>query len=254
MHISPAEQGAQPRPPTLLEVRDLKAGYGQEPVISSVTISVGHGEVVLIAGPNGAGKSTLLKALVGSLAVSGGQVMLDGEEITGTPLNQLAQKGVGYVPQSHDVFESLKVRENLDLGGYLLPARERPGQVAEVLDFFPDLKSMLDRRAGHLSGGQRKMLSLARVLMGRPSVLLLDEPTANLSPILARTVLAEHVQRLAKLGVAVLLVEQRVTDALPIADWLYVLVSGTPQFSGRAQDSMTRDEIGSLFLGSAGTR
>jgi len=253
MHTSPADGGTRSRPEMYLEVRGLEAGYGHEPVISAVDISVGKGEVVLVAGPNGAGKSTLLKALTGSLAVTRGHVLLGGDEITGTPLNKLVERGVGYIPQTRDVFESLKVRENLDLGGYLLAAREKPAQLAEVLEFFPELRPLLDRRAGHLSGGQRKMLSLGRVLMGRPSLLILDEPTANLSPKLARAVLADHVRRLASLGVAVLLVEQRVIDALPVADWMYVLVSGTPQFSGPAIGSMTRDEIGGLFLGNTRT-
>jgi branched-chain amino acid transport system ATP-binding protein len=253
MHTSPGDQATVPRPDPYLDVRGLEAGYGQEPVISRVDVRVGKGEVVLIAGPNGAGKSTLLKALTGSLPVSNGQVLLGGNEITGSPLNKLVERGVGYIPQSRDVFESLKVSENLDIGGYLLNTRDRQHKLAEVLDFFPQLKPLLDRRAGHLSGGQRKMLSLGRVLMGRPSLLILDEPTANLSPDLARTVLADHVQRLARLGVAVLLVEQRVIDALPVADWMYVLVSGIPRFSGPASGSMTLKEIGGLFLGRAGT-
>ena len=253
MPTSPANGSAQVRPEAYLDVRGLEAGYGQEPVISGVDLSVAKGEVVLVAGPNGAGKSTLLKALTGSLSVTRGHVLLGGTEITGTPLNKLAERGMGYIPQARDVFESLKVQENLDLGAYLLAPRERHAQLAEVLDSFPELRPLLDRRAGHLSGGQRKMLSLGRVLMGRPSLLILDEPTANLSPSLARAVLADHVQRLARLGVAVLLVEQRVTDALPVADWMYVLVSGTPQFSGPATGSMTRDEIGGLFLGNGGT-
>jgi len=150
------------------------------PVVRDVSISVGPGEVVAIIGPNGAGKSTLLKSLVGILRLSAGKILLGTIDVTGHPPEDLAKRGVGYVPQVQDIFEPLSVRENLEMGGYLLKDSEIPGRVKEVCDVFPALAPMMKRRADKLSGGERKMLAIGRVLMLDPRVLILDEPTANL--------------------------------------------------------------------------
>jgi ABC-type branched-subunit amino acid transport system ATPase component len=222
------------------------------PVIRDVSISVGPGEIVAIIGPNGAGKSTLLKSLVGILRLDSGTIMLGDEDVTNRPPEQLARRGVGYVPQVNDIFEPLTVLENLEMGGYLLNAAQVRARVGEVGNVFPQLPPMLKRRADKLSGGERKMLAIARVLMLDPKVLILDEPTANLSPKLADALLREHVQRLAGAGKAVLLVEQRARAALQIADWTSVLVSGSTRLEGRPDELLERQDFEELFLG-AGT-
>ena len=222
------------------------------PVIRDVSISVGPGEIVAIIGPNGAGKSTLLKSLVGILRLDSGTIMLGDENVTNRPPEQLARRGVGYVPQVNDIFEPLTVLENLEMGGYLLNGAQIRARVGEVGNVFPQLPPLLKRRADKLSGGERKMLAIARVLMLDPKVLILDEPTANLSPKLADALLHEHVQRLAGAGKAVLLVEQRARAALQIADWTSVLVSGTTRLEGRPDELLERQDFEELFLG-AGT-
>jgi ABC-type branched-subunit amino acid transport system ATPase component len=247
---SPARSQARPTPS--LRAEHITAGYGGVPVIRDVSISVGPREIVAIIGPNGAGKSTLLKSLVGILRLDSGTIMLSDEDVTNRPPEQLARRGVGYVPQVNDIFEPLTVLENLEMGGYLLSAAQVRARVAEVGDVFPQLPPLLKRRADKLSGGERKMLAIARVLMLDPKVLILDEPTANLSPKLADTLLREHVQRLAGVGKAVLLVEQRARAALQIADWTSVLVSGTTRLEGRPDELLERQDFEELFLG-AGT-
>src|ERR1700682_379846 len=247
--VAPVEEA---RPAQRLRADAITSGYGGVPVIQDVTLSVGLGEIVAIIGPNGAGKSTLLKSLVGILRVTSGRVMLAADDGTNRAPEQLARKGVGYVPQVQDIFEPLTVLENLEMGGYLLPAAAIRARVPEVLDVFPALKPMLKRRADKLSGGERKMLAIARVLMLDPQVLILDEPTANLAPQLADSLLSEHVKRLAGVGKAVLLVEQRARAALKIADWTSVLVSGQTRLEGRPDELLRREDFEELFLG-AGT-
>ena len=240
------------RPVPSLQAHGITSGYGGAPVIRDVSIAVGPGEVVAIIGPNGAGKSTLLKSLVGILRLDSGTVMLGDHDVTGRAPEELARRGVGYVPQVNDIFEPLTVLENLEMGGYLLGAAQVRARVSEVGDVFPQLPPMLRRRADKLSGGERKMLAIARVLMLDPKVLILDEPTANLSPKLADALLREHVRRLASIGKAVLLVEQRARAALQVADWTSVLVSGSVRLEGRPAELLQRQDFEELFLG-AGT-
>jgi ABC-type branched-subunit amino acid transport system ATPase component len=227
----------------------LTAGYGRVPVVQDVSLALGPGEVVAVIGPNGAGKSTFLKALVGILRVSQGRVTLDGKDVTNLTPEEHARRGVGYVPQVEDIFEPLTVIENLRMGGFLLRRSEVPNRVIEVCAVFPQLSAMLKRRAEKLSGGERKMLAIARVLMLNPRVLILDEPTANLAPKLAHALLREHVRRLADLGKAVLLVEQRARAALEMADWAVVLVGGSTRLEGRPADLLARGDFADLFLG-----
>ena len=247
-----SQQRVEGRPAPSLRAEHVTSGYGGVPVIRDVSISVGPKEIVAIIGPNGAGKSTLLKSLVGILRVTGGRVLLGEEDVTNHPPEDLAKRGVGYVPQVNDIFEPLTVLENLEMGGYLLTSAQVRTRVAEVGDVFPQLPPMLKRRADKLSGGERKMLAIARVLMLDPKVLILDEPTANLSPKLADALLTEHVKRLASIGKAVLLVEQRARAALQIADWTSVLVSGQTRLEGRPDELLRREDFEELFLG-AGT-
>ena len=237
------------RPAPSLRADSITAGYGGVPVIRDVSISVGPGEIVAVIGPNGAGKSTLLKSLVGILRVSSGRIVLGADDVTGHPPEDLARRGVGYVPQVQDIFEPLSVKENLEMGGYLLKDSELPARIKEVCEVFPALAPMMKRRADKLSGGERKMLAIARVLMLDPRVLILDEPTANLAPALADSLLRERVRRLADLGKAVLLVEQRARAALGIADWTLVLVSGMTRLEGRPGDLLERPDFEELFLG-----
>jgi branched-chain amino acid transport system ATP-binding protein len=246
MPTSPDENG---RPAPHLVVEGLTAGYGSAPVISDVNLTVGLGEVVSVIGPNGAGKSTLLKALTGRLAPMAGAVTLDGRDTTALASERLARRGVGYVPQVRDVFDTLTVQENLEMGGYLLPKQQVAARIDQVLEVFPSLAGMRGRVARHLSGGERKMLAVGRVLMLEPDVLVLDEPTSNLSPELSRVVLREHVRRLADAGAAVLLVEQKALEALEVSDWGYVLVSGEVRMQGRAAELLARPDIRSVFLG-----
>ena len=240
------------RPAPSLQALDITSGYGGVPVIRDVSISVGPREVVAIIGPNGAGKSTLLKSLVGILRLDAGRILLGADDVTGRSPEELARRGVGYVPQVNDIFEPLTVLENLEMGGYLLNARQVKERVGEVGAVFPQLPPMLARRADKLSGGERKMLAIARVLMLDPDILILDEPTANLSPKLADSLLREQVRRLAGLGKAVVLVEQRARAALQIADWTSVLVSGSVRLEGRPKELLDRQDFEELFLG-AGT-
>ena len=243
-----------PNPPRVqpyLDVRGMTAGYGGDPVIADVWVTVGKGEIVAIIGPNGAGKSTLLKALAGLLPAISGTVMLGDEDVTTLPTFRLARRGIGYVPQVDDVFDTLTVAENLIMGGYSLPRGMLAERVEEVATAFPAVRQLLPRTARKLSGGERKMVAVGRALMLRPQVLLLDEPTANLSPSLASNLLTKHVRALAASGVAVLVVEQRAVAALNASDWAYVMASGRVQLSAPGPQLAARDDIGELFLGAA---
>jgi ABC-type branched-subunit amino acid transport system ATPase component len=230
-------------------VKRLVAGYGADPIVHGVDVTVGPGEVATIVGPNGAGKSTLLKAITGQCQVLDGRVELAGDDVTGLRGDRLAKRGIGFVPQVKDVFGALTVQENLEMGGYLVPRREVDGRVDEVLQTFPALAQMRTRVASKLSGGERKMLAIGRVLMLKPRVIIFDEPTSNLAPMVARSVLEDQVRALANAGAAVLLVEQRAAEALAIGDWGYLMVGGLVKVSGSAASLLARDDIGELFLG-----
>jgi ABC-type branched-subunit amino acid transport system ATPase component len=240
------------RPAPALAAERITAGYGGAPVVREVSVQVAPGEVVALIGPNGAGKSTLLKSLVGVVRVMSGRVLLGGEDMTNRAPEDLARRGVGYVPQVGDIFEPLTVAENLEMGGYLLRGADLAGRVEEVCAVFPALRPMLKRRADKLSGGERKMLAIGRVLMLDPRVLILDEPTANLAPKAADALLRGQVRRLADLGKAVLLVEQRARAAMELADWTAVLVSGVTRLEGPSSELLGRSDFEELFLG-AGT-
>jgi len=234
-----------------LRLTAVAAGYGTAPVIQDVSLTVALGEVATVIGPNGAGKSTLLKTVLGILRPSSGEITLAGGRITGLPANQVIRRGVGYVPQVKDVFEPLTVKENLELGGYTLPQREVAGRIEEVMDRYPALAAMRNRPAGYLSGGERKLLAMGRVLMRRPSLLVLDEPTAGLAPQLAHEFLTRHVTELAGRGVAILLVEQHAHEALAISDWAYVMAAGQVRLSDAAAALAQRPDLGDIFLGLA---
>jgi len=244
--MSSAEQDM---PPLALSIRGMTAGYGGPPIVRDVDMNVGSGRVVAVVGPNGAGKSTLLKAILGIARVQAGRVELNGADVTGVPLEKLARLGIGYVPQVDDVFDGLRVRENLDMGGYLFNRAERAERMERALEVFPQLRPRLNRYVETLSGGERKMTAIARVLMLDPSVLILDEPTASLSPELSRTVLESQVRRLGDLGKAVLLVEQKAVAALGVSDWAYMLVRGEVVMSADAHEVLEKPDMREIFLG-----
>jgi ABC-type branched-subunit amino acid transport system ATPase component len=240
------------RPKAHLLVEDLSAGYGGAPIVNGASARVGLGEIVTLVGPNGAGKSTFLKAIVGMIPSIDGRVVLEGEDVTNMRADHLAKRGVGYVPQVRDVFDTLTVYDNLEMGGYLVARADIPARVEAVLAIFPALTRMLKRTASKLSGGERKMLAIARVLMLQPQLLVLDEPTSNLSSELSTMLLQDHVQRLGDSGVAVLIVEQKALAALAISDWAYVMAAGTMKYSSKAKELLARPDLGEVFLGRGG--
>ncbi len=232
-----------------LVAEGIAAGYGGDPVVRGVTVRADSGAVVSVVGPNGSGKSTLLKALAGVLTPVAGRVLAGGRDVTGLAPEDMARAGVGYVPQVDDVFGPLSVRENLEMGGYLLNRGEVAGRIEGVLAMFPRLGTMLRRPAGKLSGGERKMLAMGRVLMLRPAVFLLDEPTANLAPAIARALLDEHVRSLATGGAAVLIVEQRARAVLAVSDRTYVMGGGEIVMAGTPAELSASQDFVASFLG-----
>jgi ABC-type branched-subunit amino acid transport system ATPase component len=234
-----------------LRIRGITAGYGGPPIVRNVDMELRSGHVVAVVGPNGAGKSTLLKAVLSLARVSAGRVELNGSDVTALPLEKLARLGIGYVPQVDDVFDSLRVRENLDMGGYLFNRSQRAERMDRALEVFPQLKPRLNRYVETLSGGERKMTAIARVLMLDPSVLILDEPTAGLSPELSRTVLEDQVRALGDLGKGVLLVEQKAVAALGVSDWAYMLVRGEVVMSADAKEVLAKPDMREIFLGAS---
>lgn len=232
-----------------LAVHDITVGYSAVPIVHDVSLTVSSGTVVSVIGPNGAGKSTLLKALTGRLKPLSGRVLLDGADVTGAAGNELARAGLGYVPQSGDVFAPLTVQDNLEMGAYLLPRRAVAERIDKVLDALPILKPMLKRHAKTLSGGEHKLLAIGRCLVLEPKVLILDEPTSNLAPAMAQSILHEYVVSLARSGTAVLLVEQRARDAMEICDWCHVMVAGRVAISSAPEPLLAEQDFGELYLG-----
>lgn len=235
-----------------LLAEEITAGYNGSPVVHGVSISVAPGEVVSIVGPNGSGKSTLLKSLVGIVEVMSGRVTVGATDVTRWAPEEVVRAGVGYVPQVDDVFGPLTVRENLEMGGYLLRPADVARRVEHVLELFPQLGRMLRRRASKLSGGERKMLAMGRALMLEPNIVVLDEPTANLAPLIAHTVLDEHVRQLAATGASVLVVEQRARAVLAISDRTYVLAGGRVRMEGTPAELASSGEFVDSFLGGGG--
>lgn len=230
-----------------LQVDSLTAGYGGAPVIADLNVRAHAGKITAVVGPNGAGKSTLLKAIVGLLRISSGRVRLNGRDVTGMATERLVRQGISYVPQVQNIFPGLSVRENLEMGGYCRKdgVEER---IEELCALFPDLRVALKRRAGALSGGQRSMLAMARGLMLDPSVMVLDEPSAGLSP-LYQGMLWEQIVRIAATGVGILVVEQNTRRTLKHADWAYVLVLGRNRLDGPAAQLVEDEAVVNLYVG-----
>jgi branched-chain amino acid transport system ATP-binding protein len=240
----PAETVASP---AALVVQGLTAGYGGPPIVDDVSVQAHHGAITAIVGPNGAGKSTLLKAIAGLIRPTAGRVFVRGREVTGTPAERLARRGLAYVPQVANVFPDLSVRENLEMGGYIRTSglRER---VEQLFELFPDLRAAGGRRASTLSGGERTMLAMGRGLMVDPAVLILDEPSAGLSPRFQGLVW-ERIEQVSRTGVAVLVVEQNTRETLRHARWAYVLVLGKNRLEGPGQELLNDEEVVDLYVG-----
>jgi len=232
-----------------LAIEDLVAGYEPGvPIVRGATLEARAGEIFALLGPNGSGKSTLLRAVVGLVGVESGRVRLGGDDITGWPTHRLARAGVGYVPQTDNVFTRLTIDEHLALAVSALDRPQRRARIASVYELFPDLAGRRRQLAGHLSGGQRQMLALARALVPAPRVLLLDEPSAGLAPALVDAVL-DRLRRARALGVTIVLVEQNTRVALAVADRGCVLVEGQPRLVGTAAELAGNAEVARLYLG-----
>lgn len=251
--LTVAGGGAPSTEPPRLVVDGIVAGYQPgNPIIRGASAEVRPGEIVAIIGANGAGKSTLLKSVTGEVKVSEGSVSLDGAAITSLPMHQRVERGIGYVPQSSNVFPSLTVLENLRMGGYIDP-KQADARIAEVLETFETLKPMLGRLAGSLSGGQRQSVAMARALIGAPRLLLLDEPSAGLSPS-AQEIAFEQVQRIAESGIGVFIVEQNARECLAISDRAYVLEQGRVALTGTGRELLHDERVIELYLGSLRNR
>jgi branched-chain amino acid transport system ATP-binding protein len=232
-------------------VTDVEAGYvSGVNILDGISIKVADKEVVSIIGPNGSGKSTLLKTVMGLLVQRTGQVIVDGEDTRGVPVHRRARHmGLAYVPQSNNVFGPLTIRENLELGGQHLSRAPRRTRADEMLELYPNLSRKPTARADSLSGGERQMLALARALMTRPRHLLLDEPSAGLSPRLTSELFDDITRVRDREKVTVLLVEQNAMQSLRVSDRCYVLVQGKTVRSGSAQDILNDPQISELYLG-----
>lgn len=232
----------------MLEIESLDAGYGESKVLHDVHLRVDRGEIVTIIGPNGAGKSTLLKAIMGYLPASRGRILLEDREIDSLRPDQRVRAGIGYVPQLANVFPSLTIEENLRMGGYILDKLEVRRRMEQQYEAFPRIAERRRQLASTLSGGERQMLAMARVLMIEPKLMLLDEPSAALSPKLSQEIF-ETVQAINRSGRTVAIVEQEVEGALAISDRGYVLVDGQNGFEGQADRMLQDEKIREAFLG-----
>lgn len=235
----------------VVEVRAVTAGYlpGVN-ILNSCSLVAGQGELIGIIGPNGAGKSTLLKAIFGLVKVREGEVLLQGEDITGLKANKLVSKGVGFVPQTNNVFPTLTIRENLEMGLFQKPKgiKERMAFVTEI---FPELEKRLGQRAGSLSGGERQMVAMSRALMMGPHILLLDEPSAGLSPVRQDEAFL-RVKEINRAGVTTIMVEQNARRCLQICDRGYVLDQGRDAYTGTGRELLNDPKVISLYLGTLG--
>ena len=230
-----------------LELRDVVGGYGDTQILHGVSIAVDPGEIVVIIGPNGAGKSTAIKAVFGLLKLTAGKVFLEGEDITNTPPDRVVRKGVCYVPQTSNIFPSLTVEENLEMGAFVREDDFKP-RLEEIYNLFPPLREKRRQSAGTLSGGQRQMVAMGKALMLEPRILLLDEPTAGLSPKY-RGEIFNIVKTVHAAGTPILMVEQNARQALKIADRGYVLVDGRNAYTGTGRELLEDREVAAMFLG-----
>lgn len=253
MPTSAVAVGAE-RPEEVIRAESVSAGYGGSLVVQGVSISAGRGEIVAVVGPNGSGKSTLLKTMAGLVAASAGRIWHADVDVTTLPGEARARRGIAYLPQEREVFASLTVRENLLMGGFALDRRALKAALDRVHGTYPILGRLGRTPAGRLSGGERKTVAMARVMMSSPSVVLLDEPSANLAPMPSAQLLEHDVPALAAAGVTVILVEQRAVQAIAISNWVYLLVGGTVEMQRQARDIGGSGDFAAAFLGAGGSR
>jgi branched-chain amino acid transport system ATP-binding protein len=228
-------------------LESVSAGYGETEILHNVSLTVDAGEIVVIIGPNGAGKSTAMKSVFGLLNMHAGRVLLDNEDITGTPPEEVVRKGVCYVPQTENIFPNLTVHENLEMGAYIR-TDDISGRLQEMYDLFPPLVEKRNLPAGTLSGGQRQMVAMAKALMLEPRILMLDEPSAGLSPLFQREVF-RTVRSINEAGTPILMVEQNAKQALSIANRGYILVDGQNRLDDTGESLLANEEVAEMFLG-----
>ncbi len=233
----------------LLEIRDLNAGYGKLKVLFDINFRAKEHEITVLVGPNGAGKTTLLNSITGLATIFSGKITFNGKDITRLPAHKIAREGVSYLLQMGNVVSGLTVRENLVIAGYLLPKDEVDDRIEEILNIFPRLREFMDRKAGTLSGGERRMLAIGMALMRRPKILLLDEMTTDLAPILVKMVLEKVVELRDEYKQTIVLVEQNAKRALEIGDYAYLLVSGTMRYEGSPEELLHHPQFSKLYLG-----
>ena len=226
---------------------NMTGGYGAADILHECTVAVDKGQIAVIVGPNGAGKSTAMKAIFGMLTLRGGRVLLDGKDITALSPQDRVAKGMAFVPQTHNIFTSMTVEENLEMGAFLRRDDIRP-TMEQVYTLFPILREKRRQAAGELSGGQRQQVAVGRALMTEPKVLMLDEPTAGVSPIVMDE-LFDRIIEVARTGISILMVEQNARQALNIADKGYVLVQGANRFTDTGAALLANDEVRRSFLG-----
>lgn len=245
-----AEQAEASGNDPLLQLNAISAGYRRVPVVQDVGLAVAAGEIGLIVGPNGAGKSTLVKSVIGELPLLAGTLSFDGQDVSEWGEERRAVAGVGYVPQTRDVFPTLSVVENLEVGAYRLEPRRAKAAIRDTFDRFPQLHPLRHRKARQLSGGERKLVAIARGLITNPKLLILDEPTANLAPRIAKMVLDDIVVSLAEAGHGIMLIEQRVALASRIASRVTVLVDGKIRYAGTGAEFRAIPDVAALFFSS----
>ncbi len=233
----------------LLETKNLYSGYGKLKVLFNINFEAREGEITVVVGPNGAGKTTLLNSIMSIATIHSGSVYFEGQDVTRIPPYKKARMGIAYLPQLGNVAAGLSVEENLKIAGYLLPREEVPERVEEVLDMFPRLKEFRKRKAGTLSGGERRMLAIGMALMRRPKILMLDEMTTDLAPILVKQVLKKVVELRDEYKQTIIMVEQHAKRALEIGDRGYLLVSGEMRYEGSAKELLEHPQFAKLYLG-----
>ena len=230
-----------------LHAKNMVGGYGETTILNSCSISVKEGEIAVIVGPNGAGKSTAMKAIFGMLNLREGNVFFDDEDITYLSPQDRVKKGMGFVPQTNNVFTSMTVLENLEIGGFTSLDKMK-SNIEEIFNLFPILAEKKNQVVGELSGGQRQQVAVGRALMTNPKLLMLDEPTAGVSPIVVKE-LFEKIINIAKAGIAILMVEQNAKQALEISDNGFVLVQGENKFTDKGSTLLENKEVRKAFLG-----
>ncbi len=233
----------------ILKVENVNAGYGKLHILFDVSAKVYDNQITTIVGPNGSGKSTFLKTIFGLSTIYSGKVLYDEKDVTNVPPHEKTKLGIAYLPQTDNVFVNLSVEENLKIAGYTLDKDEVEERIKIALEVFPELKKHMKRKAGHLSGGERQFLAIATALVRKSKLLMLDEPTAQLSPKFAETIFSKIIELRKKFGLTILLVEQNIKKALEISDRAYMLIGGKVIFEGSAKDLLSHEKFEKYCIG-----